>query len=180
MERETISVSHLSSMEELKGQLDWDKFSIDAPNGKSLTSKDFSLIAIGHPNLEKEKWDIEIKDPRYKTTEDLVYAFVIGGKLLKIGKSIKTMKDRIQSYHCGKNAYREKPKSTNSATNWFILQSVLSINLPVYIYAIYAPRSNGEFMGWVYPNRISKEIEGKIITAFYEQYGFKPIGNKQN
>lgn len=180
MPRETISVSHLTSLEQLKDQLDWNKFSIKTPNGQKLTSKDFSLIAIGNPNIAKEKWDMEIKDQRYKNTEDLVYALVIGGKLLKIGKSITTMKKRIESYHCGKNAYREKANATNSATNWFILQSVLSINKPVYVYALYTPRSDGEFMGWTYHNRISKEIEGKIITAFYEQYGFKPIGNKQN
>ena len=180
MPRETISVSHLNSIEELRDQLDWNGFSIQTPNGQKLTNHHFTLIAIGNPNQAKEKWDMDIKDNRYYTTEDLVYALVVGGKLLKIGKSITTMQKRIQSYHCGKNAYREKANATNSATNWFILQSVLSINMPVYVYALYTPRSDGQFMGWTYHNRISKEIEGKIISAFYEQYGFKPIGNKQN
>ena len=123
---------------------------------------------------------MDIKDERYKTQEDLIYALVIDGKLLKIGKSITTMKERISSYHCGKNAYRQKANATNSATNWFILQSVLAINLPVYIYVLYIPRTDGEFMGWSFHNRISKEVEGRMITTFFTQYGFKPIVNKQN
>ena len=180
MAKDTISVTHLTDISQLSNQLSWDDFQIETPNGYKLTKNDFDLIAIGKPNISCERWDMDILDLRYKTKEDLIYALVIDGKLLKIGKSITTMQKRVQSYHCGKNAYREKPKATNSATNWYILQSVLSINLPVYIYVLYVPRTDGEFMGWTYHNRISKEIESKLITAFHTKYGFKPIGNKQN
>lgn len=180
MARETISVKHLSSVSDLAGQLDWADFKIETPSGELLTGEDFPLVAIGHPNQLEEKWDMEIVDNRYATQQDLIYALVVDGKLFKLGKSITTMKGRIQSYHCGKNAYRLKQNATNSATNWFILQSVLAINKPVYIYVMYIPHTKGYFKGWTYQNRISKEIEGKLITAFYQQYGFKPIGNKQN
>ena len=180
MPRETISVTHLTNKDQLRNELLWEDFKINTPNGQSLTAADFDLIAIGNPNNQNERWDMDIKDPRYLTQEDLIYALVIDGKLLKIGKSITTMKKRVQSYHCGKNAYREKSNATNSATNWYILQSVLAINLPVYIYVLFVPRTDGKFMGWTYHNRISKEIESILITAFYNQYGFKPIGNKQN
>jgi len=71
---------------------------------------------------------MDIKDPKYKTTEDLIYVLVIEDKIFKIGKSITTMEKRIGSCHTGKNAYRQKENATNSATNWFILQSVLAIN----------------------------------------------------
>ena len=180
MSRETISVKHLTSVEQLNRELDWKDFKVKTPTGKILTPEDFTLVAIGNPNRQLEKWDMDIKDVRYKTQEDLIYALVINGKLLKIGKSITTMYKRVQSYHCGKNSYREKANATNSATNWYILQSVLAINLPVYIYVLYVPRTDGEFMGWSFHNRISKEIETKLIAAFYEQYSFKPIGNKQS
>lgn len=180
MTKETISVKHLNTIEDLNKELNWEDFKIQTPDNSFLTSKDFELIAVGHPNQEKERWDMDIKDDRYKTQEDLIYALVVAGKLLKIGKSITTMQKRIQSYHCGKRAYRSKPNATNSATNWFILQSVLAINKPVEVYVLYIPRTEGEFMGWRYHNRISKEIEGKIIKAFVDQYNFKPIGNKQN
>lgn len=180
MKKVTISATHLTDKQQLKNELDWNKFSITTPSGELLTAQNFDLVAIGTPNQELEKWDMEIKDPKYSTQEDLIYALVVDGKLLKIGKSITTMQKRITSYHCGKNSYREKPNATNSATNWFILQSVLAINLPVYIYVLYIPSTYGEFMGWTYHNRISKEIETKLITAFNEQYKFKPIGNKQN
>lgn len=180
MPRETISVMHLTNINDLKNELNWKDFKIKTPNNSFLTYKNFELVAVGYPNQEQERWDMVIKDTRYNTQEDLIYALVVAGKLLKIGKSITTMKKRIQSYHCGKQAYREKPNATNSATNWFILQSVLSIAMPVEIYVLYIPQTEGEFMGWKYHNRISKEIEGKIIKAFADQYHFKPIGNKQN
>lgn len=180
MPKETISVKHLTKKEDLDGQLDWNNFKIDTPNGYTITPKDFTLVAVGNPNQNCERWDMDIKDDRYKKQEDLIYALVVNGKLLKLGKSITTMEKRVTSYHCGKDSYRKKENATNSATNWFILQSVLAINLPVYIYVLYIPRTDGEYMGWTYHNRISKEIEKKMITAFGEQFGFKPIGNKQN
>lgn len=180
MPRTTISTTHLTNKNQLSNELNWDDFNIQTPNGYILTGKDFELVAIGHPNQASERWDMEIIDTRYYNQEDLIYALVINNKLLKLGKSITTMKKRVQSYHCGKNAYREKQNATNSATNWYILQSVLAIDLPVYIYALYIPQTYGSFMGWEYHNRISKEIEAKLIASFYETYGFKPIGNKQN
>lgn len=180
MAKETMSVTHLTNINQLNNELKWKDFKIKTPNGQTLTSQDFDLVAIGTPNKDAEKWDMDIKDKRYINKEDLIYTLVIDGRLLKIGKSITTMKKRVQSYHCGKNKYREKSNATNSATNWYILQSVLAINLPVYIYVFYIPETKGEFMGWTYHNRISKEVESKLITAFYKQYKFKPIGNKQN
>jgi hypothetical protein len=178
--RPTISIKHLFSVEELSNQFDWENLNIPTPDGNTLTTKDFSLVAVGIPNIKNEKWDMDIKDNRYAEQEDLIYALVVNGKLLKIGKSITTMAKRVQSYHCGKNAYRSKPNATNSATNWFILQSVLSIGRPVYIYVLYIPRTEGKFMGWSYHNRISKEIEGKLLLAFETTVGYKPIGNKQS
>ncbi len=179
MTKSTISTKHLTSFTELSKELNWNTFSINTPDGNKLTKNNFTLIAIGYPNKEFEKWDMEILNNDYSTKEDLIYVLVIENKILKIGKSITTMKKRIQSYHCGKNAYRLKNNSTNSSTNWFILQSVLAIGKPVYIYALYVPNTKGTFMGWVYQNRISKEIENKIISSFSTQYGFKPIGNRQ-
>ena len=55
-----------------------------------------------------------------------MYCFVIDGKILKIGKTDTTMAKRVQSYNCGKKAYREN--GTCSTTNYNILQSFLAIN----------------------------------------------------
>jgi len=180
MTRKTISVKHLDNISELNNEVNWSDFSINTPNGNILSKENFSLVAIGNPNIEKEKWDMNVLDERYNTQQDLIYFLVIENKILKIGKSITTMAKRVKSYHCGKDSYRRKKHATNSATNWFILQSVLSINKPVYIYVLFVPQTSGEFMGWTYQNRISKEIEGKIISTFQAKYGKKPIGNKQN
>lgn len=180
MPRETISVTHLTSLTQLNNQINWKEFSISTPCGKPLSCDNFKLVAIGYPNQIKERLDVNVIDDEYNTRKDLIYALVINEKILKVGKSIKTMKGRIASYHCGKNAYRNKPNSTNSATNWFVLQSALSLNLPVYIYVLYIPATTGEFMGWTFQNRVSKEVEALVIEAIKNKYGFKPIGNKQN
>lgn len=179
MKKGTFSTQYLTDISELQNELDWDKFSIQTPT-TTISSKDFTLVAVGTPNLAEEKWEMDIKNPQYNTREDLVYALVVEGKIFKFGKSITTMQKRIQSYHCGKDAYRKKENATNSASNWYVLQSVLHMGKPVYIYVMYIPKTENTFKGWVYPNRVSKEIEGLLIAAFVKKYGNKPIGNRQS
>lgn len=176
--RNTISTTYLQNINDLDNEFDWNEFSIQTPT-HTIDSNSFELIAIGTPNKEKESWNMEIKSDKYNTIEDLIYILVIKNKIFKIGKSITTMSKRIASYHCGKNAYREKENATNSATNWFVLQSVLAINEPVYIYALYIPQTQNSFMGWTYNNRVSKEIETKLLSEFNKKYLRSPIGNKQ-
>lgn len=179
MAKNTFSTTYLNSVSQLNSECKWNNLCIKTPNA-TITPKDFVLLAIGTPNLIEEKWEIEIKDPRYNSRNDLVYALVIDGKILKFGKSITTMKKRVQSYHCGKDKYRIKKNATNSASNWYILQSVLHIGKPVYIYALFVPTTKGHFKGWTYCKRVSKEIEGLLLSAFETQYGSKPIGNRQS
>lgn len=179
MPQDTFSTKYLKNISQLKNELEWNQLSIKTPTSV-ITPKNFVLLAIGIPNLQEEKWDMKIKDPRYNTDNDLVYALVVEGKILKFGKSITTMKKRVQSYHCGKDKYRTKRNATNSASNWYILQSVLHMGQPVYIYGLFIPNTQGHFMGWTYINRVSKEIEGRLLAAFEQQYGFKPIGNRQS
>ena len=179
MAKNTFSATHLTSISQLCHELNWKDFKVKMENGQYLTANNFSLIAIGNPDSQNEKWIMDVKDEKYNNTCDLIYALVVEGKLLKLGKSITTMKERISSYHCGKNAYRQKKNATNSATNWFILQSVIAMGKPVYVYAFFTERSYGEFMGEKFQNRISKEIEAIILARFAEQYGFRPLGNRQ-
>jgi len=174
----TISTTYLKSMEELNNEFNWSEFSVSTPT-ETIDTTHFELIAIGNPDQKNESWVMDIKNNKYKTTDDLIYVLVIEDKIFKIGKSITTMEKRIGSYHSGKNAYREKENATNSSTNWFVLQTVLAINKPVYIYVLYVPQTKNSFMGWTYHNRVSKEIETLLLAAFNKKYKKNPIGNKQ-
>ena len=102
---------------------------IDTVINKSVSFKDFKYknkfkkIAVLIPNLNKEKLDIEYCNINYKNEKGMVYLFVVNGVLLKIGSTITTLSKRIQSYNCGKKAYRLN--GTCSTTNYFVLQNFL-------------------------------------------------------
>ena len=109
----------------------------------------------------------------------LVYVFVIDGKIFKIGQSINNIKDRLQSYNCGKFEYRLK--GTCSTTNFFVLQSLLKINEPVYVYAYFPEQPEYEVFNKKFKNNRPplKTAENLIIQDFIDRYDKKPIGCTQ-
>lgn len=141
------------------------------PNWEDYSLKQyFTKIATLIPNQKKEK--IEVKkdfDPRYKTIKGLCYAFVIGGKFIKQGKTESTMAERIKSYNCGKKKYRGT--GTCSVSNYKCLQSMLAINKPIEIYAFFAPPIHFELFG--------KEIETTVSPAKYIENMFNEKAQKE-
>lgn len=96
----------------------------------------FVKISTLKPLISKEKIEADIiYDKRYSSRRGIVYVFVIDGKVVKIGSSTTSMKARIQSYNCGKQAYRDS--GTCSTTNYFVLQSFLKINKPIDVYGFF-------------------------------------------
>ena len=126
----------------------------------------------------------EIHDPRTNTQEGLVYIMVIEGRIFKIGQSIVTFINRLGSYNSGKEDYRrdgEKEQSTNSTTNYFVLQSTLNLKLPVYIYGLFP-----EHKEWRIADRTGrdphpppKSVEKLLTNEFKEIYKKLPIGCTQ-
>ena len=114
----------LKKVEELANECDYENFEY---------KEHFSWICKLLPNNDKEKWEIEILDEAKCQEKGFVYVFVIDGKIFKIGQSISNIKERVQSYNCGKTEYRIN--GTNSTTNYFVLQSLLKINKEVLVYA---------------------------------------------
>lgn len=139
----------------------------------------FSHICNLKPNKELEKLEIEVIDEDKCKTGGLVYIFVINDKIFKIGQSIDNIKKRIQSYNCGKIEYRIK--GTNSTTNYFVLQSLLSINLIINVYAFFPDLPEYVLFGKKYKDswQVSKRAENIIINEFVEKYNKKPIGCTQ-
>jgi len=98
--------------------------------------KRFQHICDLHPDNENEKLTIQaVEDEKYIKQSELVYIFVIKGKIFKIGSSTHSIKERVGSYNAGKEKYR-KP-GTNSTTNYFVLQSVLKIGIKINVYAYF-------------------------------------------
>lgn len=111
---------------------------IDANKNRLDTFKYFNKFAkVGYltPNNDKEKVELGYYSDTYKTRRGLVYLFVLDGIILKVGSTTASMKDRIQSYNCGKKAYRDN--GTCSTTNYFVLQSFLNMGKVVDVYAYY-------------------------------------------
>ena len=141
--------------------------------------KHFILLCNLIPNSDKEKIEIEYIRPNLEKKPGLVYIMVIEKKLFKIGQTINTMKDRVQSYNCGKVEHRIN--GTASTTNFFILQSILKINKKVKVYVMFPEQPTFEVFG----KKISsshppvKIVEKKLIKEFINDYGKKPIGITQ-
>ena len=102
--------------------------------------KNFKFLCKLRPNKKTENIDI-VEDVREKNfnidKKGLVYAFVLGGKLLKIGSTTTEFTGRVSSYNCGKEKNRES--GTCSTTNYFVLQSFLKLNQDIEVYAFFSP-----------------------------------------
>ena len=140
---------------------------------KKHFEKRFVLIQ----NHEQERIEVENYDE--KTDRDgCVYAFVINGRLIKIGSTTTSFKKRVQSYNCGKKAHRKK--GTCSTTNFFVLQNLLNYNKKVDVYVLYPPKKTTKWEGYKIQERFpsSKSIE-KIINTRLKEHGVLPALNTQ-
>ncbi len=128
------------------------------------------------PNIEKEKIEIEAITKEKMSAEGFVYVIVVDKKILKIGQSITNITKRIQSYNCGKQSYRDA--GTCSTTNYWILQTLLNLNLLAKVYAFFPEPPTYFLFGKQYKNNIpiTKKAENEILNSFINKFGKKPIG----
>lgn len=160
----------IRNVSELENEINYEEFEY---------KKYFVHICDLIPNDEKERLEILPVDKSLIEQEGVVYVFVIKGKIFKIGQSMDSMKDRIQSYNCGKVEYRTR--GTCSTTNYFILQSLLKINEQVEVYAFFPDKPTYTLFGVRYCDSwpVSKRAENIIITKFVGKHNKKPIGCTQ-
>ncbi len=161
----------IKATSELSNEIDFNEFEY----------KDyFKLLCYLIPNKSLEKLEIEeIPDSNFKKS-GLVYVFVIGKKIFKIGHTITTIAKRVQSYNCGKTEYRIA--GTNSTTNYFVLQSILAMNKKVKVFAYFPATPQYEVFGKKYFDSypVAKTAEKVIIQSFMEKHNKKPIGCTQS
>ncbi|MDR2527156.1 MAG: hypothetical protein LBC92_04755 [Rickettsiales bacterium] len=160
----------LKDIDDLKYEVNYDDFEY-----KQYFSHLCNLI----PNSRQEKLDIEIVNEKNIDKKGFVYAFVIEGKIFKIGQSITSIKERISSYNCGKTEYRIS--GTNSTTNYFVLQSLLKINKIIEVYAFFPENPKYTVFGKEYQDGLStsKRAEREILKDFIKNHNKKPIGCSQ-
>ena len=111
------------SAKDIKNQLNFDAFK---------HREKFSFLCDLVPEKDKERLVIKNADSDLAEKRGVLYVFVLDNKLIKIGSTTTSFKDRVQSYNCGKKAYRKS--GTCSTTNFFVLQSLLNINKIVKVY----------------------------------------------
>ena len=170
MAKKSISVGIINSIDELTNEINYSEFEF---------KEHFKHICNLIPNQSLERLDLMVIDENGCNREGVVYVFVIDGKIFKVGESINNIKARVQSYNCGKLEYRLK--GTCSTTNFFVLQSLLKINEPVYVYAFFPDEPEYEIFGKKFKSSRppSKTAEALIIQDFVDKHEKKPIGCTQ-
>jgi hypothetical protein len=139
----------------------------------------FAPLCKVTPNQQEEKlnitWESNSED---MNRVGLDYLIVVNDRIFKLGHSTTNIKKRIQSYNCGKKAYREN--GTCSTTNYYVLQSLLNMNKEATFYAFFppVPPMGYELFGVTYTDGVApaKRAEGILIEAFTQQFNKKPIG----
>ena len=166
----SISVNYLKNKDQLKDEVDYKKFKY---------KKYFKLVCKLIPDVENEVLIVKAVDDELINKEGIVYVFVIDGKIFKVGESINSIKDRVQSYNCGKLEYRLK--GTCSTTNFYVLQSILAIGEEVKVYGYFPVQPEYTIFGNKYKSSksASKVAENLIIKDFIKEYDKKPIGCTQ-
>lgn len=137
----------------------------------------FKKIGDIKANELTESLVIKNKEKCFESDKELVYLFIIDGYIQKVGSTTTTMKKRIQSYNCGKQAYRDS--GTCSTTNYFVLQSFLRINRDIEVYAFFPEKKKMQVdvFGDIIEKELyipSKEYEKKILTELKSR-GAMPI-----
>ncbi len=171
MAKINISERVLRTTEALNNEIRWQDY---------LDRELFTYYCDLLPDHKYERIVIDnIQDHSLTEIEGFVYAFVIDDKILKIGQSITMFTGRVSSYNCGKQKARDK--GTCSVTNYFILQSILKINVPVKVYLMIPSHRTWELFGET--GTVSfppvKIWERKLLERFRETHCKSPIGNSQ-
>ena len=151
-----------------------DKDIIDQMDFDSFEDKDkFSFLCDLVAEKKRERLVIQNANPDLIEKRGVLYIFVLDNKLVKIGSTTTSFWDRVQSYNCGKKAYRTR--GTCSTTNFFVLQSLLNINKIVKVYGFFPGEIELDVFGE--RERISlpaKRFEKKLLTLLKKK-GTLPI-----
>jgi len=160
----------LASAADLRAEVSYKDFEFEAH---------FVRLCEVRPEVSKERLVLASTDQTTIDRRGMVYVLCINGKIFKIGCTITDFASRVQSYNCGKKAFRAA--GTCSTTNYFILQSILNINRPVAVYAYFPKLMQYDIFGkrGEEPFPSPKTVEKEVLRRFIERHGRVPIGCTQ-
>ena len=120
------------------------------------------------------------KEDDYKNTVGKVYAIVFDGKIVKIGQTSNTLKDRFVSYACGTREYRKR--GTCSVTNYHLMESAYAVlksggKVEVYSYTIPMITKNINVFGKKKKVmcKVAHEYENTLLGLYETQVGRYPV-----
>lgn len=123
----------------------------------------FSFLCTLIPETENERVVIQETNEPYIERKGILYLFVLENRILKVGSSTVSFKERVSSYNCGKQAFRDN--GTCSTTNYFVLQSLLNINKPIEVYAFFPESIEMDVFGTTEEISLpAKRYEKRILT----------------
>ena len=122
---------------------------------------------------------VEGKEEDFKSTRGKIYTIVFNNKIVKIGQTSNTLKNRFSSYACGTRKYRER--GTCSVTNYQIMESAYAVlmgggSVEVYSYTVEPILQEINTFGEsqkVYC-KTEHHYESKLIELYVRQCGKRP------
>lgn len=164
----------LEDISQLDNEVVWDEYEYN---------NRFSYLCKVIPEKEHERL-VTADEVTENMQRACVYMLIVNGRIFKIGKAEGTMNvggfsGRVSSYNCGKQKARDK--GTCSTTNYWVLQSLINLNVEVTVYAYFPEDATTEIFGETItqPFPTPKAVEGVVIKHFQGKYYKKPIGNTQ-
>lgn len=114
------------------------------------------------------------------SNNEYLYCLTYNGKIVKIGMTIKTLKERYGSYMCGTR--KAMKKGSCSSTNYVITECnyfAMKNNYEVEIFAIKIPKETKTITRFGITREIevsiARSLEEMITDKFIDTYGHKPI-----
>lgn len=164
----------LENISQLENEVVWDEYEYN---------NHFSYLCKVIPEVENERL-VTADEVEENMQRPCVYMLIVEGRIFKIGKAEGTMNiggfaGRINSYNCGRR--KARAKGTCSTTNFWVLQSLLNLEVEAVVYGYFPEDATTEVFGEeiTQPFPSPKTIEGVIIKHFEKKYRKKPIGNTQ-
>jgi hypothetical protein len=149
---------------------------------KSQYGYHFKKIArIEKSSIKASGYNV-LTNENYENKSGVIYILTINGKIIKIGESGETLKERFASYSAGTEKNRES--GTSSTTNYIVsrtIRSALMLNSKIELYA-YEPfipiikiMLGEKERSFDAVKDTAKKIENLITEDFISIYGNKPI-----
>ena len=135
--------------------------------------KYFIFLCTLIPEQENERLVIKETENKLINRQGILYLLILSNRIIKVGSSTVSFKERVSSYNCGRKKFREN--GTCSTTNYLVLQSLLNINKPIQVYAHFPDEIEIDVWGTKEVVSIPTKRFEKMILTELKSKGKLPI-----